>query len=214
MSPGPACCQRSYNNKTQERATIKRVLQTRHLALSLFATKGYANVGMRELASALGIGCGSIYNHIESKEALLYEFIEELYEVLYVNAMRTRHCASAAERLRAVLHMHLGLHDSMAEHFLLAEQEWRNLDPAHQQQALQRRERYEQVLMACLPPSLPRAACARSIVSLLNQAAVWAPFSGAGMAAGGVVEAMVAALLSNAATAMEDGRERLRVSSA
>lgn len=155
---------------------------------------------MRELAGALGIGCGSIYNHIESKEALLLEFIEELYDALYLNAMRPRPSPSAAERLRAIVRMHLSLHDSMAQHFLLAEREWPNLGEACQRQAMAQRLRYEQVVMACLPPTLPRAACARSIVSLLNQAPAWLPLGQGGVGEGWrTAEAMVQALLASVA---------------
>lgn len=166
---------------------------------------------MRELAGALGIGSGSIYNHIESKEALLHEFIEALYDALYLNAMRTRHSRSAPERLRAIVRVHLALHDSMAQHFLLAEREWPNLSEACQHQVLALRQRYEQVIMACLPPALPRAACARSIVSLLNQAPAWLPF-GQGAAGEGwrTAQAMVQALLASV-EAQQSGYPALRV---
>lgn len=166
---------------------------------------------MRELAGALGIGCGSIYNHIESKEALLLEFIEELYGALYLNAMRTRHSGSAPERLRAIVRMHLTLHDSMAQHFLLAEREWPSLGEAGQCQATEQRLRYEQVLMACLQPTLPRAACARSIVSLLNQAPAWLPFGQGGAGEGWrTAQAMVQALLASV-EAHQGGYPALRV---
>ena len=46
-------------------------------ALRLFADNGYENVSVREIADAVGIKAGSIYNHYESKEQILeacYDF--------------------------------------------------------------------------------------------------------------------------------------------
>lgn len=77
-----------------------RYLETRHKALELFAEYGFSRVSMRDLASFLGIKVGSIYNHIESKEALLVELIEELYEQLLDGAsLVTRRKSAPAERL-------------------------------------------------------------------------------------------------------------------
>ncbi len=43
------------------------------VALDQFSTKGYANVGIRDIASAVNIKSASIYNHFENKEAFLTE---------------------------------------------------------------------------------------------------------------------------------------------
>ena len=59
-----------------------RLETLRGKALVLFAERGFAQVGMRELALHLGMAAGSLYHHFESKEQLLFELIEELYEEL------------------------------------------------------------------------------------------------------------------------------------
>ena len=46
-------------------------------ALELFATKGYTNCSIAQLASHTGISKGLMYNYFESKEALLVTIIEE-----------------------------------------------------------------------------------------------------------------------------------------
>ncbi|MGH8387918.1 MAG: TetR/AcrR family transcriptional regulator [Pseudomonas sp.] len=153
-------------------AAIDRFLDTRNQALSLFASKGYRNVGMRELASALGINCGSLYNHIESKEALLFEFFEELYELLRLKAERIQRRA-APGRLRAIIEMHLELHTRMPCHFQLVEREWPSLSEPWLSQAATLRHRYEQIVAQALdhPPS--ELNCESSVVTLLNQAPAW-----------------------------------------
>ena len=54
-----------------------RYQDAQRAALELFAERGFSRVGMRDLAAHMGIAAGSLYNHNESKEALLFEFIEE-----------------------------------------------------------------------------------------------------------------------------------------
>jgi len=51
-----------------ERSTKEVILDT---AIELFAVKGYNRVSIREIAQAVGIKGSSIYNHFESKEAIL-----------------------------------------------------------------------------------------------------------------------------------------------
>ena len=52
------------------------------IAAELFASKGYANTTVREIADAAGILSGSLYHHFDSKEsmieALLRDFLERI----------------------------------------------------------------------------------------------------------------------------------------
>jgi len=50
-------------------------------ALDLFSTRGYANVGIREIADAVGIKWPGIYNHFKNKDA----FLEEAYKFYRYN---------------------------------------------------------------------------------------------------------------------------------
>lgn len=50
----------------------------RSVALRLFVEKGFQSVSLRTIADEVGIQPGSLYNHMESKQALLLEFVEEL----------------------------------------------------------------------------------------------------------------------------------------
>lgn len=51
--------------------------QIRVMACDMFCRDGYKGVGMRRLAAAVGIQAGSLYHHIDSKQALLSELITE-----------------------------------------------------------------------------------------------------------------------------------------
>lgn len=68
-------------------------------ACTLFCQAGYKGMGMRRLAAAVGIQAGSLYNHIESKQALLYELISE-YEMHLLHVFKGTNismCKSAVQ---------------------------------------------------------------------------------------------------------------------
>jgi AcrR family transcriptional regulator len=60
----------------------------RNVALCLFVEQGFQAVSLRQLASAAGMQAGSLYNHFESKQALLFELIES-YETELLHALPT-----------------------------------------------------------------------------------------------------------------------------
>lgn len=157
-----------------------RYQDTRLKALSLFASRGFSAVSMRDLAKHLGIRPGSLYNHIESKEALLFELIEELYEQLLHGARQVqRRAATPAERLHGLLDAHLRLHTSMAAYFRLAEYDSHCLAGEQQAQIRELRARYTQQLVESVervtgqPVGNSRRAALSGILALLNQLPAW-----------------------------------------
>lgn len=164
-------------------ASLARIEQIRSKALELFAERGFSRVGMRELALRLGIGAGSFYHHFVSKEQMLFELIEELYEDLHDAATLTR-AGSATQRLEGLLRAHIALHERRSLHFLMAEQEQRNLSPAHCQQIRQMREQYEHELLSRLRAAGARAAdtvlraCVQTTVTWLNGLSISGAASG------------------------------------
>ncbi|MDH4872171.1 TetR/AcrR family transcriptional regulator [Pseudomonas sp. BN515] len=166
-------------------ARRSRYMENRHLALALFAEQGYGQVSMRDLAAQLGIKAGSIYHHVESKEALLFEFIEELYEQLLENAdLAARVHREPAARLAALIDAHLALHEPMGLHFRLAELEARCLSGERLEQARDLRAAYEEALLeplqelAAQPLDAAGRGAVAGIVSLLNQLPAWLDASG------------------------------------
>ncbi|AYW41101.1 MULTISPECIES: TetR/AcrR family transcriptional regulator [Pseudomonas aeruginosa group] len=150
------------------------------MALELFAEHGFSRVGMRDLAAQLGIAPGSLYNHMESKEAVLFEFIEELYWRLLQGAEQVADGgARGGARLRKLLDSHLRLHETMPLHFRLAEYELHCLSPEQRSRILILRERYEDHWLQAITQLFDRTPCAtlrsalRGIVSLLNQLPSW-----------------------------------------
>jgi AcrR family transcriptional regulator len=49
----------------------------RRAGLSLIATHGYAAMSLRQLAAEVGIQPGSLYNHISTKQDLLFDLVQQ-----------------------------------------------------------------------------------------------------------------------------------------
>lgn len=53
------------------------------IAAQLFAERGYAQTTVRDIADAAGILSGSLYHHFDSKEAMLFEIMQEFMNGLH-----------------------------------------------------------------------------------------------------------------------------------
>lgn len=62
--------------------TRERILEE---ALTLFSSKGYRAATMRDIAAAVGVRQGAIYNHFKNKEAILETLLNDLMDSALVN---------------------------------------------------------------------------------------------------------------------------------
>lgn len=156
-----------------------RFAEYRDKVLELFASKGFGQVGMRELATCLGLAPGSLYHHYPSKQHLLLDLIEEFYEELLATLGRIEQEAPAKrDRLHALIRAHLNLHQEMPWHFRLAERDSGCLNEEQQERVRQLREQYERRLLMMLGtrPHLSeqaQLAAGHAIANLLNSAPSW-----------------------------------------
>lgn len=80
------------------------------VAIELFATKGFAAVSIRDIAEAVGIKPASIYNHFDSKEAILnalIEFIKETTAAYYARINKLAQSATCFDEVMDCLFMEL-----------------------------------------------------------------------------------------------------------
>jgi AcrR family transcriptional regulator len=129
-------------------ATAKQNISTKqNIRLSaekLFRQRGYAAIGMRELAKAVGIEAPSIYNHYKSKDELLSEICFDM-AAQFFNAFDT---AAATEeklpkKLKAVIKAHIGviaINISASEVFF---NEWMFLEEPNLAKFKKQRHEYE-----------------------------------------------------------------------
>ena len=93
-------------------------------ACELFALYGYQAIGLRDLAEHVGIKPGSLYHHIDSKQSLLYELMEDaISELLYSTRLNLRRKAQAHERLNCFIDTFLAFKSSCASRASLLSRE-------------------------------------------------------------------------------------------
>ncbi|WP_439862343.1 TetR/AcrR family transcriptional regulator [Pseudomonas sp. MBLB4136] len=114
--------------------------QVRNTALYLFAEQGFQKVSLRKLASALSMQAGSLYNHISSKQDLLFELIDE-HETDLLDAIETNQLSDTTpeEKLLAYIRTHVDFNVRHACRRSITQLEFRNLSPEQQQEILDSR---------------------------------------------------------------------------
>ncbi|KAB0495571.1 TetR/AcrR family transcriptional regulator [Pseudomonas vancouverensis] len=156
-----------------------RFAEYRDKVLELFANKGFGQVGMRELATCLGLSPGSLYHHYPSKQHLLLDLIEEFYEELLATLGRIQQKAPGRrDKLNSLIRAHLNLHREMPWHFRLVERDSGCLNEEQQERVQQLREQYERLLLKMLGGKSRFSeeglvAAGHAIASLLNSAPSW-----------------------------------------
>jgi AcrR family transcriptional regulator len=147
-------------------------------AIGMFAARGYAEVGIEEIAGAVGIAGPSIYNHWSTKLELLTTALRRGAAVLAAEvASAYRQAASPADALRRLLRSYIRLSHSHPELFGLLITDLDNL-PEDELHAI-RRAQHEHVsewahLLQLVQPSLdPVAARIRvhAVLSVANDTA-------------------------------------------
>jgi AcrR family transcriptional regulator len=149
--------------------------ERRDRAMALFAEKGFGQVSMRELAAHVGLTAGSLYHHFPSKQDLLYDLIEELYEELQATLDQGRRAmARGASALSCLIAAHWQLHAERPMQFRLAERDFCCLSDDQQARLALLRKRYEAGLLRLIAPQAKLqgealVATAHVVATLLNQ---------------------------------------------
>jgi TetR/AcrR family transcriptional regulator, cholesterol catabolism regulator len=111
----------------------------------LFAERGYHGTSMRDLGRELGLLGSSLYAHVESKQDLLVEVVEEGARLFQDSADRALAAGgTASERLRGLVAGHIDVvldNQDVVRTFL---NEARMLDEQHRSRIVEARDHYEE----------------------------------------------------------------------
>ncbi len=119
--------------------------EIREAAAQLFRDKGYAATSMRDLADAVGLKAPSIYNHFASKEEILRSIcFDNAQRFLNGLAQVERMSGSAAEKLRALIRLHILIATEDATSVIAINDEWRHLSEPYLSRFIAIRRDYEQ----------------------------------------------------------------------
>jgi len=111
--------------------SAERILQA---ATRLFGERGYPSTSMRDIGEAVGLLAGSLYSHISSKEAVLFQIVETGLD-RYLGALLpiVESDEPADVRLRGAVKAHVDLVATHIEESLVALHQWKFLSGENRQ---------------------------------------------------------------------------------
>lgn len=145
-----------------------KTLQAIHEAgLRLIHRHGYEAMSLRDLAAEVGIQQGSLYNHIENKQGLLFELVRNHLEHLIQSADEALSGISGAEtRLRAFVNFHVHYHMVRKAEVFVVNKELRSLEPQNYATIVAMRRDYESRLAAILAEGMAEGVFAKLDVAV------------------------------------------------
>ena len=141
----------SYGPKTME--------AIRKAGLRLIFEHGYEAMSLRQLAAEVGIQAGSLYNHISTKQELLFDLIQDhINELLRQLDRALEGKRDPDEKLRAFVAFHVTYHMTRKREVFIANSELRSLEPKNYEAIVALRGAYEQRLAAILADGVEQGA--------------------------------------------------------
>jgi len=123
----------------------------RKAGLRLIFEHGYEAMSLRQLASEVGIQVGSLYNHISTKQELLFDLVQDhLNELLRQLDLALKGKNQPIEKLRAFVAFHVLYHMTRKREVFIANSELRSLDPKNYVAIVTLRGAYERRLTGIL----------------------------------------------------------------
>ena len=119
----------------------------RKAGLRLIFEHGYEAMSLRQLAAEVGIQVGSLYNHIATKQELLFDLVQDhINELLRQLDLALAGKEEPHDRLRAFVAFHVTYHMTRKREVYIANSELRSLEPRNYEAVVALRSAYEQRL--------------------------------------------------------------------
>ncbi len=129
----------------------KTLAAIREAGLQLIYERGYEAMSLRDLATRVGLQPGSLYNHIATKEALLFDLIHEHMVALLARVdAELDGIDDPTERLKAFIAFHLAYHIERKREVFIGSAELRSLGRRNRKRIVDLRRAYEDRLCAIL----------------------------------------------------------------
>lgn len=115
-------------------------------ASALFAERGYAAVGIREVARRAGVTIGALYHYANSKEMLLVSLLRRSYgRLMPVLQQAAPAGLPAAERIRALARAHIEAEVAQRDLWRVSRTELNLLTPGSRDEIVALRDRFESI---------------------------------------------------------------------
>jgi AcrR family transcriptional regulator len=164
----------SYGPKTME--------AIRKAGLRLIFERGYEAMSLRQLAAEVGIQAGSLYNHISTKQELLFDLIQDhMGELLRQLDRALEGKQEPQQRLRAFVAFHVTYHMTRKREVFIANSELRSLEPKNYEAIVALRGAYEKRLADILADGVAKGVfevadvqvATFAIIALLTGLCTW-----------------------------------------
>lgn len=158
----------------------------RDTALRLFAEHGYAAVSMRQIAAAVGVQAGALYNYTPDKQSLLSGLMRGHMEDLLAARAEVAQGGEPGARLDAFTRFHIAYHLDRPDSVFIAYMELRNLSPENFSEIEGLRRQYEDTLEAILRDGMESGAfevadpkvATLAVIAMLTGVTTWYRDSG------------------------------------
>ena len=123
----------------------------RKAGVRLIFEHGYEAMSLRQLAAEVGIQAGSLYNHISTKQDLLFDLVQDhINDLLRELDLALEGKADPVEQLRAFVAFHVTYHMTRKREVFIANSELRSFDAKNYDAVVSLRGAYEQRLAQIL----------------------------------------------------------------
>jgi len=153
------------------------------VATHLFGKQGFTGTSMRDIAQGVGVLPGSLYAHINSKETLLVEIVEDGID-RFIAAVEPIVASNIAPeiKLRDAMKAHVEVVADNVERSQVVFHQWRYLEADNLSHAISKRNQYGQYFEDIIEigkkkgnflPSLDTKLAARTVLGALNWTPEW-----------------------------------------
>ena len=154
----------------------------RKAGVRLIFEQGYEAMSLRQLAAEVGIQAGSLYNHISTKQELLFDLVQDhINDLLRQLDLALEGKTDPVERLRSFVAFHVTYHMTRKREVFIANSELRSLEPKNYEVVVTLRGAYEQRLAQILADGVSEGAfevvdvqvATFAIIALLTGLCTW-----------------------------------------
>ena len=152
-------------------------------AAKVFATRGYDQTTMQDLARSMGLATGAVYHYFGSKEQLLISICDQLIEPLLSRAREVvaDETAEPVSRLRALIRLWVNSVVEHRDHMLVFQQERHTIESGAQWRGVREsRKDFERLMEhalaeagACGPDGRDPRLTHLALLGMVNHTAQW-----------------------------------------
>ncbi len=158
-------------------------LAIQEAGLRLISEHGYEAMSLRQLAAEVGLQSASLYNHIKTKQDLLFKLIHDHMMALLAQTNEALSAAAddAESKLRCFIRHHLTYHMAKKREVFIANFELRGLNKENYKTVIALRRDYESHLISILDDGVAEGSfdladthvAAYAILAMLTGACTW-----------------------------------------